>query len=92
MAFTAETKWLAPQKQLILSWAASLLVRGALARPSKGTPGGSALMRCGSNLRERTRVMLVDRARLLFTHTGSADRELLHGMTRQQERLRNMRL
>ena len=92
MAFTAETRWLAPQKQLILSWAASLLVRGALARPSKGTRGGSALMRCGSNLRERTRVMLVDRARLLFTHTGFADLGLLRGMIPALERLRSTRL
>ena len=92
MAFTAETKWLAPQKQLILSWAGKRRAGGALARPSKDTRGGSALMRCGSNLRERTRVMLVDRARLLFTRTGFADLGLLRGMTPALERLRSTRL
>ena len=71
MAFTKETRWLAPQEQSILSWAASLLVRGALARPSKGTRGGSALMRCGSNLRERTRVMLQGPGLQPFTNIDS---------------------
>ena len=92
MGFTAETRSLAPQKQLILSWAASLLVRGALARPSKGTRGGSALMRCGSNSQEKTLAMLAGHAQPPFTRTGFADLALLHGMTRQRERLRSMRL
>ena len=92
MEFTAEIKWLARQEQSILSWAGKRRVQAEWARPSKGTRGGSALMRCASNLRERTRVMLVDRARLLFTHTGFADLGLLRGMIPQRERLRSMRL
>ena len=92
MAFTAETKWLAPQRQLILSWAGKRRVQAEWARPSKDTRGASALMRCGSNLRERTRVMLVDRARPPFTHTGFADLGLLRGMIPPRERLRSTQL
>ena len=92
MAFTAETKWLAPQKQLILSWAGKRRAGGALARPSKGTRGGSALMRCASNSQEKTLAMLVDRAQPPFTHTGIADLGLLRGMTPALERLRSTRL
>ena len=58
MGFTAETRLLARQEQSILSWVAKRRVQAEWARPSKDTRGGSALMRCGSNLRERTRVML----------------------------------
>ena len=65
---------------------------GRVGAAIEGYAGGSALMRCGSNLRERTRVMLVDRARLLFAHTGFADLGLLRGMTPALERLRSMRL
>ena len=92
MGFTAETRWLAPQKQLILSWAGKRRAGGGWVLRSKGTPGGSAPMRCGSNSQEKTRVMLVDRARLLFTHTGFADLGLLRGMIPQRERLRSTRL
>jgi len=92
MAFTAETRWLAPQKQLILSWAGKRRVQAEWARPSKGTRGGSALMRCASNSQEKTRVMLAGHAQPPFTRTGSADLGLLLGMTRQRERLRSMRL
>ena len=92
MAFTAETRWLARQEQSILSWAGKRRVQAEWARPSKGTRGGSALMRCASNSQEKTRVMLVDRARLLFTRTGFADLGLLRGMTPALERLRSTRL
>ena len=92
MGFTAETRWLAPQEQSILSWAAKRRVQAEWALRSKGTRGASAPMRCGSNSQEKTRVMLVDRAQLLFTRTDSADLGLLRGMTPALERLRSTRL
>ncbi len=69
MAFTAETKWLAPQKQLILSWAGKRRVQAEWVLRLKGTRGGNVLMRCGSNLRARTRAMLQGHAQPLFTST-----------------------
>ena len=92
MAFTAETRWLAPQEQSILSWAGKRRVQAEWARPSKGTRGASAPMRCGSNSQEKTHVMLAGHAQPPFTRTGFADLALLHGMIRQRERLRSMRL
>ena len=67
MAFTAETRWLARQEQSILSWVAKRRVQAGWALRSKGTPEASAPMRCGSNLREQIRVMLLGPARLRFT-------------------------
>ena len=91
-AFTPQIKWWAPQEQLILSWVRSLFAAGGWARRSKDITGGNVLMRCGSNLRARTRAMLVDRAQPPFTHTGIADLGLLRGMIPQRERLRSTRL
>ena len=92
MAFTAETKWLAPQKQLILSWAGKRRVQAEWVLRSKGTRGGSAPMLCGNNSQEKTLAMLAGHAQPPFTRTGSAGLALLLGMTRQRERLRSMRL
>ena len=92
MAFTAEIKWLARQEQLILSWVAKRRVQAGWAPRSKDITEASALMRCGSNLRERTRVMLVARTQRPFMRTDIADLGLLRGMTPALERLRSTRL
>ena len=92
MAFIAETRWWAPQKQSILSWVRKRRAAVALARQSKGTRAASAPTDCGGNLRERTRAMLVVRTRLRFMRTGIADLGLLPEMTLLREHLRSMRL
>ena len=92
MAFTAETKWLAPQKQLILSWAGKRRVQAEWALRSKDTRGGSAPMLCDNNSQEKTLAMLAGHAQPPFTRTGSADLGLLRGMTPALERLRSTRL
>ena len=92
MAFIAETRWWAPQKQSILSWVRKHRVGGALAQQSRDMKGGNAPTGCGSNLRKRTRAMLVVRTRLRFMRTGIADLGLLRGMTLLREPLRSMPL
>ena len=92
MGFIAETRWLAPQKQSILSWVRKHRVGGALAQQSRDMRGGSAPTGCGSNLRAQIRAMLVVRTRLRFMRTGIADLGLLRGMIHQQGRLRSMHI
>ena len=92
MGFIAETRWWAPQKQSILSWVRKRRVGGALAQQLRGMREANAPTDCGSNLRERTRAMLVVRTRLRFMRTGIADLGLLPEMTLLREHLRSMRL
>ena len=92
MAFIAETRWLAPQRQSILSWVGKRRAAGGWAQQLRGMREANAQTGCGSNLRERARVMLVVRTRLRFMRTGIADLGWLPEMTLLREHLRSMRL